>query len=105
MTTSVMTSVDVNANAKTEPFRQLAGRAADYIREHGWCQGASMDAHGRVCLIGAKNWVADTLEAGRALTNHLCSVLPSHPLVWNDDPDRAESEVVGVLDAISEGWL
>jgi hypothetical protein len=98
-------TLPADADDKLEPMRALAGSAADYIREYGWCQGVSTDAHGRVCLIGAKNWVADTLEAGRALTNHLCSVLPSHPLVWNDDPDRTESEVVGVLDAISEGWL
>jgi hypothetical protein len=101
MTHSVMTtSVDV----KTEPFRVLAGKAADYIREHGWCQGEFKSPTGAVCLIGATQAVPTGGAAYYDLCYHLYQAIGLRS-DWNDHPDRAESEVLGVLDAISEGWL
>jgi hypothetical protein len=113
---TVMTSTDVKrAGNPEEPFRLLAGKAADYIRElaaanaggTGWCQGRdTRDGGARVCMMQA----AISRNGGRRvayeeLRDHLRFVLHDEATYWNDHPDRTESEVLGVLDAISEGWL
>jgi hypothetical protein len=93
------------------PFRILAGKAADYIREHGWTQHVAEEADGRACLIHAMLQARarmDTKElAYRRLREHFADFAlgGSMTSIWNDHPDRTESEVLGVLDAISEGWL
>jgi hypothetical protein len=97
------TSVDV----KTEPFRILAGKAADYIRKHGWCHGSSSNESGAVCP-GEAGWIEKKdFPPGTFtdLAHYMWNALGSTIAEWNDHPSRTASEVVGVLDAISEGWL
>jgi hypothetical protein len=91
-----------------EPFRILAGKAADYIREHGWCQFSCEQPTGQVCMTGAINrssFEPPPFDISEELRGYLQDVLRTNGTLWNDLEGRTESEVLGVLDAISEGWL
>jgi hypothetical protein len=92
-------------NPADEPFRVLAGKAADYIREHGWCQFSYEQPTGQVCIIGAITSATTPFDISEELRGYLHDVLGTHGTLWNDLAGRTESEVLGVLDAISEGWL
>lgn len=35
------------------PEAKIFLRAADYVREHGWCQGLWVGENGSVCFVGA----------------------------------------------------
>lgn len=75
-------------------------KAADYIDEHGWCQGDSGDASGRVCLVGALEMTINDRRrlksAADALRHSIgCSRLSR----WNDAPERTQAEVVAALRA------
>jgi hypothetical protein len=85
--------------------RSIAGRAADYINQHGWCQGTYHSYEtGQVCMIGAIDEAAGGCNRDD-LSEYLHGVLLVHPPAWNDDPDRTQADVTGVLYAVEEGWL
>lgn len=78
-----------------DPLYKLPKSAAVYIAEHGWTQGAEVDADGRVCLTGALR---------------LCSPVPGDSYLaravlrrrgraedWNDRRGRTAGEVIGYL--------
>lgn len=44
-------------------------RAANIIKQRGWCQGAFTDSYGRVCAVGALR-----LAAGGSITTGLTSI-------------------------------
>lgn len=83
-----------------EPWQQLLLDAAQYIRDHGWCQHQLMNRHGAVCLAGAlesaPGWknAQDAIEAVARLQPH-ASIWVS---VWNDKPGRTKEEVIAVLE-------
>jgi hypothetical protein len=85
--------------------RELAGRAGDYINQHGWHQSEYENEHGSVCLLGAVYRVSFRDEPRRELKSHLHSALKDWTSGWNDDPGRTQADVVGVLYAVEEGWL
>jgi hypothetical protein len=85
--------------------RLLAGRAGDYIEKHGWAQATFEAPTGAVCMTGAINRSGSFFRDEFALKSHLVDVLDVHPMGWNDEPGRTQSDVVGVLYAVEEGWL
>lgn len=73
-------------------------RAADYIEEHGWCQGESVKPDGSVCIYGAlyavtRDDVAASYDADIAL-RHRLKTLPEY---WNDAPGRTKAEVLKAM--------
>ena len=86
----------------SEQVRKDAKAAADYIREHGWCQFVVEDKNGCVCALGATGalglrWERE-LELDNALRNQIQSVAVG---VWNDTPGRTKEEVLEVFDRIA----
>jgi hypothetical protein len=95
-------------SALSPEARALAGRAGDYINVHGWCQGDAVDESGGVCLIGGvehAGTIGPTAVVEELLMHLRREVTVRAISVWNDDPSRTQSEVVGVLFAVEEGWL
>jgi hypothetical protein len=86
---------ETKPEVQLEPWRQHLLDAAQYIREHGWCQRTIRDEEGRVCLIGAlqsvegwENSVAPTM------LRRIISCIPS----WNNAPGRTKEEVIAALE-------
>ncbi len=82
---------------------EVLDRAADYIEQHGWCQG-EFSKNGAVCVSGAISRVlgvefyrADNrvYDAKNAFARHLKSDDP--PCVWNDEDGRTQEEVIATL--------
>jgi hypothetical protein len=78
---------------------------ADYIREHGWCQGEFHSSDGRVCLAGA---IETTGFGGKTYREVLEKINrttdPDYPhgysciSDWNDVPGRTVEEVLAILE-------
>lgn len=80
--------------------RQDILNAADYIREHGWCQGTMMSLGGQVCIFGALTAVlGGRMLSARAFLDKALG-MPAH--WWNDAPGRTKEEVIAKLEEI--GW-
>jgi hypothetical protein len=74
--------------------------AADYIVQHGWCQGIFQASGGQVCAIGALRNVADEQEWAWAAAEQLASYIGYHRVPeWNDSPARTSYQVIGALRA------
>lgn len=68
--------------------------AADYIKTHGWAQGA-MERAGAVCLTGALR--ACSPQPGDWLIARAAYRTQGHAEEWNDEDDRTEAEVTEYL--------
>ena len=68
--------------------------AADYIKTHGWTQGA-MERAGAVCLTGALR--ACSPQPGDWLLARAVYRAQGHAETWNDDYGRTEAEVTEYL--------
>ena len=111
---------DVSKEWGPSEYANALERAAQRV-EQGWCQGVYGDGHGGVCLEGAV-----ALECGRTIDGSDGSYLEpdgwhvvdgkniriveatrehkalsyltmSRPGLWNDEPGRAQKEVVEAL--------
>ncbi len=97
-----------------EEWRQDALAAAQYIREHGWCQGVTrIVPTGAVCIIGAIDaatgfeWDGNNSPPER--TNRCTSAVAErlgdgHTMSiaqWNDERGRTVGEVIAALEAIA----
>lgn len=95
-----------------EPWQEHLLNAAQYIRDHGWCQLTSKNDKGEVCLegaimqgilqaLGTKSYlkISPPLygEADRKVRQQLGTNLPCH--YWNDQKGRTKEEVLAVLEA------
>ena len=70
--------------------------AADYMEEHGWCQGA-YTRDGKVCLIGAlKEVSSDNFEMSMI---RLQKAIPFDKAIphWNDDVCKSKEGAVAKL--------
>lgn len=90
------------------PVQQHCLEAAEYIREHGWCQGKWGDAWGRVCIMGALHKVLPEGEQFREYynpaVNHLTQMLlGTCPVAFNDVPWRTKEEVIALLERAATG--
>lgn len=85
--------------APAKPVYPELLEAAEYIRQHGWCQHDYMASDGRVCLYGA---LRDLPENSPALAEIMRAV-DRKPEWWNDAPGRTEQEVIDLLERV--GWL
>lgn len=94
-----------------EPWQQHLLNAAQYIRDHGWCQLTSKNDKGEVCLEGAisqgvlqaqgvKKYNKQTSDlfcaADRKVRRYLQLTYPSH--YWNDQNGRTKEEVIAALE-------
>lgn len=81
---------------------EVCRAAADYLRDHGWCQGA-MKRGDRRCLVGAI-WavvpvaVLDESPVYLALLDE-AGMEPDDTLsAWNDAPGRLKRDVIDLLE-------
>ena len=66
--------------------------AADYIRDHGWCQHMLWDYGGRVCIYGALIKVSEYPERNLGLIGG------GKVILWNNAPGRTKEEVINLLE-------
>lgn len=98
---------DKPVEVELEPWRKHLLDAAQYIRDHGWCQHNSTapDGSGRVCAVGALGYVAaeygydyihspDYHTAFQKLQLELSTSIPH----WNDQPSRTKEEVIAAFE-------
>ncbi len=77
--------------------------AAEYIEQHGWCQGSLRNPRGSACLIGALYYSNDFRGDLRkdpqwtTAIRRLTKMTHVHPERWNDSSGRTQDEVVHVL--------
>lgn len=69
---------------------------ADYIEEHGWCQGVGRNVEGRVCLSYALHSVSPNWHENNEMYRrlHLATGAEDTLFRWNDEPGRTREEVV-----------
>ncbi len=84
----------------SEQVRKDAKAAADYIREHGWCQGTFVNKNGCVCAGGAINraCIRDSHLLYDAFDSEIGT---TNTFGWNDTPGRTKEEVLAVFDKIA----
>jgi hypothetical protein len=85
-----------------EQVRKEAQAAADYIKKHGWCQGAYRDGK-KCCALGA-NRMANRAHDNSPLIVAACEVLniDSYSLhKWNDAEGRTKQEVIDLYESIA----
>lgn len=96
----------VQPEVKTDPVAECLLRAAQRIRERGWCQGVSCNDAGEVCLMGA---IYDVREASFNIPYDLGKLEPAkttgHLMIlkrragpWNDRKGRTAAEVIAALE-------
>jgi hypothetical protein len=84
-----------------EPWRQTLLAAADYIEEHGWCQGVMTAPDGSVCMLGAivRCNSQDKLTAEAILVTHFRY---SGVAARNDERGRTKEEVIAKLREVAK---
>lgn len=99
---------------ETRPVDEIGERllkAAQIIRERGWCQGSLHLPSGEVCAVGAIEAACEDdglsdiqMEAQSRLTDHVYGqpAIRDDKLVyvarWNDYPGRTAEEVIRALE-------
>ncbi len=86
---------DAKVEPKLEPWQKHLLDAAQYIRDHGWCQKALMDDEGRVCLLGALGKIPGDQAIPR---QRLRSIIGINLVNWNNSPKRTKKEVIAALE-------
>ena len=86
----------------SEQVKKDARAAADYIREHGWCQNV-LESDGRVCMYGAIERIAPEHDnRSRMLIEALRENVPEYLIAqFNDASGRTKEEVLEVFDKIA----
>ncbi len=93
---------------KLEPWQEHLLAAAQYIRDHGWCQRASYEWNNSACVMGALNStkLPGMRNHGATATKFALFLgLPGNSFVaaWNDAPGRTKEEVIAALEAAAKG--
>lgn len=86
--------------ARLTPAKQALLDAAQYIRDHGWCQGRFYDGD-RVCLLGAlivSTQGRQEYAAAAAALYQANGPVSSDAHDWNDAPGRTKEEVIAALE-------
>jgi hypothetical protein len=95
--------------APVDEVGRLLLQAARIIRERGWCQHATCDEDGRVCVLGAiynvrepnheyvpGRWLDDRCNAAE---RRMAKVITSDDIpTWNDEAGRTAAEVIEALE-------
>lgn len=96
--------VVAEAPVPLEPWRRTLLRAADYIRNNGWCQDSYYDTHSSAtCILGAivkvENLRERDLHAKHPVVNGSLKYLgtPTIP-AYNDAVGRTKEEVIAALE-------
>ncbi len=92
-------------HAPLAPERRVLLKAADILREHGWCQGTIRDRQGRRCAVGAILMADLMVGAAFALPRSpyadlaMRKMLPDQGVsTWNDEPGRTVEEVIEAME-------
>lgn len=87
-----------------KPHQKVLLNAAQYIRDHGWCQHVTRDRQGRVCLSGALYRNAEEPDYTNA-AYAVYALIKENLAEWNDTPGRTEQEVIAVLEKAAEALI
>lgn len=78
--------------------RQVLFDAADYLHEHGWCQGHLTNDDGEVCVLGAVKLAAQQHEDGVLAIVLLKQYIGVVAIArWNDEICRNQDEAIRTL--------
>lgn len=80
-----------------DPVAERLRRAAQIIRERGWCQGEIEDRRGRVCLINAMA-LADVNTPTAQDRVKAATGNPTWLHEWNNARGRTAAEVIDALE-------
>jgi hypothetical protein len=74
-------------------------KAAEYIKEHGWCQNSYSSGSGAVCIAGALNRIgyrsiASAQDISSTLHRHIGV---DNYIAWQDTPGRTQAEVLKAM--------
>jgi hypothetical protein len=73
-------------------------RAADYIQQHGWCQGKSFGPNETVCILGALDHTKGSRRHFRDAVDKLRSFIGGGAVnKWNDACGRTKDEVLHIM--------
>jgi hypothetical protein len=82
---------------------EVLRKAANVIRERGWCQGVYEKEDGRCCALGAVNVIDaqsdDPSPAYIGVEELRLTIGTGAVARWNDEPNRTEAEVITALEA------
>jgi len=87
--------------------RRLVLKVAEYIHEHGWCQGRFALPDGRVCLLGALIALykggedeEEIMRVQKLVQIEIGSIqIPK----WNDRRGRTQEDVLKLLERVAWG--
>ncbi len=83
----------------------VLNKAADLLERHGWCQGVSIDAAGRMCAGYALQQAEPDVHArygARIALFEIIGVDSVNILAWNDRPKRTAEQVIATFRAAAE---
>lgn len=92
---------EVKVQPKLDAVGEHLLRAADYIKEKGWCQGSLCDNNGRVCVEWALIQTNDGKKAFDKSYTKVMNHLKMRPATWNDALATSGEEVVAKLREIA----
>lgn len=86
---------------------EVFAKAADELIKRGHAKYSLCDSRGRVCVAGALNlvvhgrpdWDVYGTDATPFVDGLLSYVVGRDPIVWNNEDERTQAEVVAALDA------
>lgn len=90
--------------APVEPWRKALLDAAQYIRDHGWCQNELRNLSGNVCMVGSilfSNLQQCRNEIDPAKSRVMAHLGNSSISRWNDTPGRTKEEVIAVMETVA----
>jgi len=94
---------EVEAPAKKlEPYQEHLLAAAQYIREHGWCQNSLRNHRGNVCVLGAIVYAGVPINS--PAMQKLREVIGRKEIAaWNNSMFRTEKQVLAALEKAAQG--
>lgn len=86
----------------SQQVKEDAKAAAEYMREHGWCQGTLQNEQGQCCANGAMDKAIPSVTRFIDVQNAFYRELGIKSVTdWNDKPGRTQEEVLAVFDRIA----
>lgn len=88
------------------PDRHILLGAAQYIRDHGWCQNQWSKPDGSVCLLHAVRSVRANYKATIKAEARLNAYAIQRwgyftPVNWNDTVGRTKEQVINLLETVA----
>lgn len=97
------------------PYADVYRLAARRIRTDGWCHHGALTPDGHVCILIAifmasrermgEDEIRLPAEAAARYLTHTSTAGTTALIHWNEDPDRTQEHVLGLLDKLAEAKL